>query len=160
MTPEVAEYYRAMLTVGIRDKLDAAFDQALEMEEPLSDLILSLCNCISDDAQVLSVLYNYTVNYKLDEQVVCDLILADLRSRYIQGELKRADITYYLYKIVINLDKFWKDPWRELTWTSDDLELFEDGYISEEIFNQCFDAWLLRGEHLASWMLEKRMKQK
>ena len=30
MIPETAAYYRAMLLVGIRDKLDEAFDRALE----------------------------------------------------------------------------------------------------------------------------------
>ena len=55
MTPETAEYYRAMLLVGIRDKFDAAFDDALETEDPLTDLVLSLCTCISDnDMYVIS----------------------------------------------------------------------------------------------------------
>ena len=35
MTVEMVAYYRTMLLVGIRDRFDVAFDQALETEEPL-----------------------------------------------------------------------------------------------------------------------------
>ena len=43
MTPEMVEYHRAMLLVGLGDRFYRAFDEALEQENPLSELILSLC---------------------------------------------------------------------------------------------------------------------
>jgi len=159
MTPEIAEYYRAMLLVGIRDKFDAAFDRALETEEPLSDLVLSLSSCISDVNQVLSVLHEYTLDYKIDEQVVRDLILEDLLSRYIAGEMTRADVTNTLYRIVWNLNKFWDDSWWKFTDIYYDLELYEDGVINEEVFNRCFDALFFCGERLAAWILQDEVNK-
>lgn len=160
MTPEMAEYYRAMLLVGIRDHLDAAFDHALETEEPLSDLILSLSTCISDNNQVLSVLREYTLDHTIDEQVVWDLILEDLRNRLLAGEMTRTDVVGMLCRIVRNLDVLWEEPWLSVTDVSYDLELFEDGVICEEVFNQCFDAWMYRGERLDAWTLQRQRDAK
>ena len=158
MTPEMAEYCRAMLLVGIRDKLDQVFDQALETEDPLSDLILSLSTCISDDEQVLRVLREYTLNHPFDAREVCDLIREDVQERYLAGEMTRAEVTHTLYRIVMNLDKFWEEPWHDLTDGEYDLELLEDGHISEEVFNRCFDAWFFEGRRLNVWEVQRQFE--
>lgn len=158
MTPEMAEYFRAMLLVGIRDKLDAAFDHALETEEPLSDLILDLSGCISDDEKVLSVLREYTLDHPFDARVVCDLIREDIRGRYLAGEMTRAQAAGLLYRIVMALDKFWEEPWRDLTDGAYDLELLEDGQISVEVFNRCFDAWFFEGRRLNAWEVQRQLR--
>lgn len=158
MTPEMAEYYRAMLLVGFRDRLDQAFEHALETEEPLSDLILSMSTCISDDEQVLHILREYTLDHPFDAWAVCDLIRADVRERYMAGEMTRAEVTYTLYRIVMSLDRFWVDPWNDLTDGEYDLELFEDGHISEEVFNRCFDAWFFEGRHLNAWEVQRQFE--
>ena len=154
VTPEIVEYHRAMLLVGLDDRFFRAFDEALEQEDPLSDLILSLCTCISDETEVLCILREYTLDHPFDEQVVCDLILDDIRSRYLAGELSRADAVNLLYSIVWKLDKFYDDPWNDLTTLSYDLELWDDGFITEEVFNQCFDSWFFRGETQNAWDLQ------
>lgn len=157
MTPETAEYYRAMLLVGLGDKFYRAFDEALEQEEPLPDLILSLCTCISDETEVLRILREYTLNHPFDDQAVCNLILEDIRGRYLAGELSRAQVVSSLYEIVIKLDKFREEPWQGLTDLSYDLEIWEDGLISEEVFNQCFDSWFFQGKRLDAWELQKAL---
>ena len=151
MTPETVEYYRLMLQVGIRDKLDAAFDEALETEEPLSDLVLSLCACISDNERVLACLREYTLNFKIDEQKVNRLIVDDLLERFQAGEMTRPEVVKTLYKIACILNK-----WSDTLWNISlyyYVDLFEDGSISEEVFNKCFDAWFFRGELLDPWVL-------
>ena len=157
MMPERVAYYRAMLLVGIRDKLDEAFDHALETEEPLSDLILSLSTCISDDEAVLSVLQEYIWDHTIDEQVVYHMIRGDFRQRRLSGQMTRAEVTEYLYGIVLSLDKCFVDPWYDLTTPDHAFELWRDGFISEGAFNQCFDAWLLRGENLDPWKLQEQL---
>lgn len=155
MTPETVEYYRAMLLVGIRDKFDAAFDDALETEEPLTDLVLSLCTCISDNEQVLSLLREYTLNFRIDEQMVHDLILEDVRERFLTGQMTRTDVADILYRTVWNLDKFFDDLWWDCVDIYHVLEFFEDGIINEEVFNRCFDAWFFHGERLDAWALQQ-----
>lgn len=156
MTSEMIEYHRAMLLVGIGDRFYRAFDEALEQEEPLSDLILSLCTSISDENEVLHILREYTLDHPFDEQTVCDLILEDLRSRYLAGEMTRADVADILYRIVNELGMHWDELWHSLTDLSYDLELWEDGLICEEIFNQCFDSWFFQGKRLNAWELQKK----
>ena len=154
--PEIVEYHRAMLLVGMGDRFYQAFDEALEQENPLSDLTLSLCTCISDETEVLHILREYTLDHPFDEQTVCDLILDDLRSRYLAGALSRTEVVDLLYRIPRNLDKFYDEPWHSLTDLSYDLELLEENIITEEVFNQCFDSGLLRGKPLSAWELREK----
>ena len=156
VTPEIVEYHRAMLLVGLGDRFYRAFDEALEQENPLSDLFLSLCTCISDETEVLHILREYTLDHPFDEQTVCDLILDDIRSRYLAGALSRTEVVDLLYRIPRNLDKFYDEPWHSLTDLSYDLELLEENIITEEVFNQCFDSWLLRGKPLSAWALREK----
>lgn len=160
MTPEIAEYHRAMLMVGLQDRFYQDFDTALENEDPLSDLMLSLCTCVSDVNQVVSVLYEYTLDHKINEQQVYGLILDDIRSRYLNGELSRTQVVSTLYNIVQCLDKFWDEPWHQFSYLTYDLELWEDGLIAEEVFIKCFDAWLSRGEHLSAWDLQRELNNR
>ncbi len=157
MIPETVAYYHAMLLVGIRDKLDEAFDHALETEEPLSDLVLSLSTCISDDEAVLHILQEYIWDHTIDDQVVYHLIRGDFRQRRLTQQLTRAEVTELLYRIVMGLHKFWEDPWYDLTTPVYVFELWRDGFVAEEVFNQCFDAWLLHGEDLNPWKLQEQL---
>lgn len=159
MTPEVAEYHRAMLMVGLCDRFDQDFDQALENEDPLSDLILKLSACASDRNQTISVLRDYTLDHPADGQKVYDLILEDIRSRYLDGRLSRAQVVTTLYSIFQNLDEYRGEPWSQFTYLSFDYEMLEGKLISEKVFNQCFDAWLFRGEHLDVWKLRQESEQ-
>lgn len=156
MTPEYVEYYRAMLLAGIDDPFYRAFDRALEEEDPLSDLVLSLCTCVSDETAVLHILREYTLDHKPDDQAVCDLIVEDLRTRYLSGEMDRKTLGDTLYRIALKLDKLWEDPWCFLTSLAYDLELWEDGIISEDVFDQCFDSWLFQGKQLNPWDLQRK----
>lgn len=161
MTPEMVVYYSAMLRVGMGDSFYRAFDSALETEDPLSDLTLSLCDCISDVNAVLHILDEYIQDHPVDEQVVCDLIVADVRMRYTSGEMSRVDVVTTLYNIARAMGKYWEAPWDALMIMSYDLELYEEGIISEAVFNQSFDAWFSGGERLDPWALrEEERKQK
>lgn len=160
MTPEMAEYYRAMLLLGFRDPFDAAFDQALESEEPISDLVLSLSTCVSDDNQVLSILREYTLQHPFDEQVVYQLVMEDIRKQFEAGNMTRSDVCLLLQRIIAQRETFFVEPWFSLTPIFHDLEMWEDGIFTEEVFIQCFDAWWFRGERLDGWELQRQRNAK
>ena len=160
MTAEMVAYYRAMLLVGIRDRFDADFDQALETDAPLSNLVLSLSTCISNDEAVLSVLQEYILDRAVNEQIVCNLVLDDFRCRCREGKLTRREVADCMCRMVASLDKRWDDPWENLTTPEHALDLWQDGWIAEEVFNRCFDAWLFEGKQIDPWELQrKRNKQ-
>lgn len=160
MTPESAAYHRLMLMVGLRDRFDAEVDHALETDDPITSPLLDLACCLSDTEKVISVLYEYTLAHQIDERKVCDLILNDLRSRYLGHQMTRAEITNTMYSILYYSGKRYLDPWEELAFASNVLELLEDHLISEEVFNECFDAFLLRGERLNAWTLQSKLESR
>ncbi len=158
MTPEVAAYHRAMLMVGLRDRFDQDFDDALENESPLSDLILELSTCVSDTEQVMSILHTYVISNNADDKAVYALIIDDIRNRYLKKELTRNQVVSILFSIVQNLDEYRIDPWTEITYLSCALEMLEDKLISEEVFNTYFDVWLFQGKQLDLWKLHCQLE--
>ena len=70
MTPERAAYHRLMLLAGLQEEFARELDFALETEDPITAPILDLAFCMSDLNQTISVLYNYTLDYSVDEQQV------------------------------------------------------------------------------------------
>ena len=133
MTPEQAEYHRAMLLIGLDDRFEKCFDEALEVEDPLSEVVLALSTCISSREQVLSVLREYTLSDPFDEKTVRDLVLEDIRSRYQSGEMDRVEMVTALYDVVVSLDKSLDDSWNILTEPTYYLELYEEDLISEDV---------------------------
>ena len=159
MTPEMAAYYRAMLMVGLGDGFYEAFDKALEEEDPLSDLTRSLCSCISNEAEVIHILTEYTLDHILDEAAVRDLIVADIRKRYNSEEMTRIEVVRTLYAIVLALDKYWQELWDWCTIMNYALEVYEEGLASEEAFHECFDAWWSCGSCIDIWELQRQKNQ-
>ena len=160
MTPEQAEYHRAMLLVGLDDGFEKCFDEALEVEDPLSDVILALSTCISNREQVLSVLRDYTLTHPFDENAVRDLIFEDISNRYRFGEMDRVKMVTALYDVVNALDKFHDDPWNILMEPTYYLDLYEEDLITEDVFDQCFDAWFYGGERLDPWKLQRQVNSR
>ena len=141
MTVEMAEYHRAMLQMGLGDQFYKAFDKMLEEEDPLSELTLLLCDCISDVNAVLHILGEYTLAKTVDEQAVRDLILNDIRIRFEAGQMSRRDVIATLYDIACGMNKPWEDPWLYFYMMSKVTDLYEEGFISEEVFHKDFDIW-------------------
>ena len=165
MTLEMAEYYRAMLQVGLGDNFYKAFDKMLYEEEPLSDLTLSLCDCISDVNAVLHILGEYTLGKTVNEQAVCDLILNDIRTRFEAGQMCRRDVITTLYNIACGMNKPWEDPCLYFYMMSEVTDLYEEGLISEEVFHKDFDIWWSAEERDASkisacWLEQNRSPKK
>ena len=156
MTSKTVAYYSAMLRVGLGDAFYRAFDQVLEEEEPLSKLTLSLCDCICDVNAVLQVLGEYLSEYPADDQAVYELILADLKNRCASGTMTRKGMVTALNDIAHALDKCMEEPWYYIVYMADNLDLCEDGIISENVFNTCFDAWFDYGQWLDVWELQNK----
>lgn len=146
MTPESAEYHRLMLMVGLRDRFDQEFDQALEQENPLSDLILNLTSCVSDLDKASSILHSYAVDNNFDEQKVFDLVTADIRNRYFSGQLSRMETAEIIHTLNAYLEKDCCEPWWMLFDITYALEDYRNDSISESAFISLFDMWFFRGE--------------
>lgn len=160
MTPEEAAYHRLMLLAGLEDRYALALDQALEEEEPLSELVLELASCMSDMRETVSVLYRYTQNHPADERQVCDLVLADFRERFLGGELTRDQIVTAMYEMVQKAGLRCLEPWEDLIFLTYEREAFENHMISESVFNAVFDVFLLRGERLDGWKMQNALQSR
>ena len=159
MTPEQAQYYLLMLRMGEYDEYDAFLDRLLLEQDPLSPLVLELAFCMSDRRETISVLHNFLLDHPADEAQLMESQLAYVRKKYSEKAMTALQAADYLYGLIVA--NGWNEPWFDLWQYCDVCELYEDGLISQTVFEQCFEAALLRGEHLDCWALqEEENKQK
>ena len=159
MTPEQAQYYLLMLRMGEYEEYDAALDRLLVEQDPLSPLVLELAFCMSDRRETISVLHNFLLDHPAEETQLMESQLAYVRKKYSEKAMTALQAADYLYGLIVA--NGWNEPWFDLWQYCDVCELYEDGLISQTVFEQCFEAALLRGEHLDCWALqEEENKQK
>ena len=159
MTPEQAQYYLLMLRMGEYDEYDAFLDRLLVEQDPLSPLVLELAFCMSDRRETISVLHNFLLDHPADEAQLMNRQLDWVRKQYREKAMTALQAADYLYGLIVA--NGWNEPWFDLWQYCDVCELYEDGFISQTVFEQCFEAALLRGEHLDCWALqEEETKQR
>ena len=158
MTPERAAYHRLMLLAGLQEEFEKDLDFALETEDPITAPILDLAFCMSDLNQTISVLYNYTLDYSVDEQQVYDMIMTALRRQYADKKLSASEVCEILSKIQRICDS--DEPWINLYTYLHEYELMDEGIISQELFEAGFEAIFLHGERIDVWALQKQRNQK
>lgn len=157
MTPKEAQYYLLMLRLGEYDEYDQALDRLLEEQDPLSPLVLELAFCMSDRQKTISVLHNFLLDHPVEERTVMESQLEWVRKQYRKQAMTAVQAGNYLYRLIVAND--WEDPWCDLYQYVDLQDLYEDGHLSRDIFETCFEAALLRGEMLNPWELEKQQKK-
>ena len=158
MTPERAAYHRLMLLAGLQEEFARELDFALETEDPITSPILDLAFCMSDLSQTVSVLYNYTLDYSVDEQQVYDMIMAELRRQYVGKKMNAGEVCEVLSKIQHICD--FGEPWLDLYTYLYEYELLDEGMISREVFEAGFESVFLHGERIDIWALQKEHNQK
>ena len=147
MTYEQAAYFRLLLLLGFPEPLDAFFDDALEREDPLSDVILSLVDCGSDRKAQLAVLHEYTQAAQVDYAVVGRYVLDFACAKKDEGWPleKVTDLLWRAYKVSGRDD----EPW----WSMMVCSVWHDdakwNRHSMEEFVESFDNFLRGGEMLS-----------
>lgn len=158
MTPERAAYHRLMLLAGAGEEYERELDLALETEDPITSPILDLALCISDLNKTISVLNHYILGCPVDEQQVHDMIMAELRRRYVSREMNAEAVCEVLSRIWQVCD--FSDPWIDLYTYLYEYELLDEGLISRQVFEIGFESVFLHGERTDVWALQKECNQK
>ena len=105
------------------------------------------------------MLHNFLLDHPADEAQLMNQQLDWVRKQYRKKAMTALQAAAYLSRAYHT--KSGTEPWWELWQYLDDYDLYTDGTISQAVFETCFDALLLRGEHLNSWVLqEEENKQK
>ena len=153
MTPDEAQYFLLMLRLGQYDEYDRTLDRLLEEQNPLSPLVLELAFCMSDRRETISVLHNFLLDHPADEQKLMESQLEWVRNQYREKQMSAVQAAEYLSRVYDI--KSGLEPWWELYIYLDDYELYTDGILSLSVFEQCFEARLLRNEDLNCWHLQE-----
>ena len=122
MSPELAIYYRRMLSVDIPTDYEQYIDLALEQEAILSELLLELACSLSDWNRTISLLDEYLRTVFWEEQKVYARIIAQLRVLCRSGELSYEDGLKAIFSIFSTLpfEVRVEKPWIRLYDLEDD----------------------------------------
>ena len=148
MTFEQAIYYKYLLICGYSDELNKHINICLNDENPISDIILNLSACGSNNKEMLTVLNDFTSKVsdeKINYDKVFDLVLTFLRTQYREENLSMEKITDLMYQISVLTEKISDNPW----WTMFTIGVLyseaEQGYITMGSFMGTFENFINKG---------------
>ena len=127
MTPERAQFHLYMLEADERSLFDRELCDALEEENPLSELTLALSLC-RDKAETLHALHGFLLDHPADMAVVDRM----LREEFF-GRLERGDITR---------NECLEALWRIAKPVGYDFDLYQDIFILNEYREQVADGYI------------------
>ena len=144
MTREEAYYERLKLLSGEWDSYDEWLNRHLEIEDPLSDIVLELIDCRDDMKEVEYRLNLYCQEKPFDEESVYERFRSEILERYEKGEMNTVDVVSRLYRIAKNLP--FCDFYLDCSNISDYYDLVEEGIIQANKFELALKKWLIDGE--------------
>lgn len=160
MTPEQAMYHKVMLPLGVDDEYEQELDRLLEEQDPLSPLVLELVFCQSDRRETISVLHNFLLDHPADEEQVCGRILQNMTRRYLGKTMTPEEIANLLYQLSLPDGRYLDAPWDRLYDFTYDLEMYEDGLITREVWLTAFEDRLLCGGKPDVWAMQRKENTK
>ena len=156
MTYEYAVYFRLLLLSGYDGELQEYIDTALENQDPVSDIVLSLSTVGADNKKLLCVLNEYirkTDESEIDyDTTVFGLILSFLRKK--RSELSDKELTSLMYCFACNSGREHNDPWHIMLTFG---VLYEDavlGYVDKNNYLHELDLFLNDGVCLCDYPLK------
>ena len=148
MKREDAFYYKIMLMTGLDDGYDHWLNHYLEIENPLSNIVLELACCGSDINKTISVLHNFCMEQPFDEAVVCDRVRVYFKDAYYANRMSKEEIPSTMYRLSLNVGDpgdFDMGIWGSLYYLDYYYSLASDRIISWESFDLAFFDYLEQG---------------
>ena len=163
MKREDAFYFKNLLMLGFSDGYDEWLDYYLEVEDPLSDIVLKLSCCGSNVNRTISILHNYCAEQPFDESSVCDRLRLFFKDAYYSNRMSKAAISSTMYRLALNIGDpgdFDIDIWGSMYYLEDYHSLAKDGTIPWERFDFAFFSYLDNGTPLDSNLIWNRNTEK
>jgi hypothetical protein len=125
MTREDAAYQMILLKSNITDEYDAWLDHYLEIEDPLSDILLKLLDCRSHLSDTISCLQFYCWEKEYDHQSVAEKLRLYLKNAYLSGNIDRETCVNDMYAFAYKSERM-HEEFAVMSAISDYYELAED----------------------------------
>ncbi|MBQ3489670.1 MAG: hypothetical protein IJA86_03665 [Clostridia bacterium] len=144
MTREEAYYELIKLLCGEWDSYDEWLDIHLEIENPLSDIVLELIDCRDDIKETEYRLNLYCQEKPFDEESVYQRLRLEICEQYEKGEMNMEDVASALCRIARNIP--FCDFYLECNCISDYYDFIDEGIADSDEFDFALKKWLKDGE--------------
>ena len=137
--------------LGFSEGYDEWLNSYLEIEEPLSDIVLELSFCTLDVNKTISLLHRYCEEQKFDKGAVADRLRLFFKEAYYSNRMSKEEIISSMHRLALNIG----DPgncdfdwWESMYYLDYYCSLAEDNIISKERFDAAFFSYLDNGTPL------------
>ncbi len=118
MTLEYAAYFRLLLLSGYDEELKAYIDQALEEQDPISEIVLALSTAEMEHKDLLTVINEYLIRNdptKIDyDTEVYDLICRFLHKKFIENDMELGVFADLMLRLCIATERWEDSPWFDM----------------------------------------------
>lgn len=144
MTRENAFYQRIKLLCGDWESYNEWLDTYLEIEDPLSDILIKLIDCRNDIKETLHQLNLYCLEKPFDEESVYNRLREELYNKYEQNQITKDGAVSALHRISQNIP-FGSDFQNYCNVLSDYYDLAINEIVNMKNFDDNFKKWLKNG---------------
>ncbi len=141
MTPERVQFHALLLEAGERALLDRELNEALERENPLSDLTLALSLC-RDEGELLHALQDWLLDAPVDAAQVEQMLLAEMRRRVDAEESTPEECLDWLSQRLLPHADDLAHLYGRVLAVEDDRYLADEGVVYRKHYHACLDALL------------------
>ena len=150
MKREDAFYFQHLLLLGITDGYYEWLSYYLEIESPLSDIVLELSLSGSDLAKVVPLLHNFCLEESFDKSVSHDKLRLFFKNAYYSNKMSKGEISSSMFRLACNIGDpfdydFDMELWGSMYYLSYYFSLAEDGILSWDRFDLAFFSYLNDG---------------
>ncbi len=146
---EEAFYYKVLLSCGIYDGYSDWLNYHLESEEPLSDIVLKLSFCGSNNNETIGLLHNYCLKNGFDGKNVCAKLRLFLKDAFYSGRMSKEVVISKMYLFAENVEEttFELDMnvWGDMFYMNEYYSFVLEKVLSEKMFDSAFFEYLNNG---------------
>lgn len=157
MTPERAQFHLLLLEAGEGRLFHSEMNAALEAENPLSELMLALSLCGSDE-ESMRVLREYLLDHPAEMTLVEHMLRQELRARNEQGVMSPETCLKMMHTLACDTqDGHALTLFADVVAVEEYRDLAADGILCEEAYVLSLEA-LLKAEPLPDvWKLHREI---
>lgn len=157
MTPERAQFHLLLLEAGEGWLFHSEMNAALEAENPLSELMLALSLCGSDE-ESMRVLREYLLDHPAEMTLVEHMLRQELRARNEQGVMSPETCLKMMHTLACDTqDGHALTLFADVVAVEEYRDLAADGILCEEAYVLSLEA-LLKAEPLPDvWKLHREI---
>ena len=148
LTYEEAYFYKLILLCGFYEEVNEWIDNITTNIDVLEGIYLDLV-CNQDNLnELISCLYSYICNNKIDDKGLCDRLRLFIKEKIDKGEISYEEAANSLCGFAIKSEKWEEEPWKDFYMISVYGDYMDGGFLDVEDYHKIVSEFVNTGRLL------------